>query len=91
MLLDMRRNLAFRAQRRRQHQPHLALLQNIGGAVALPGLRAGIGNQLVAKGEPVVVRGLPRIADIKLDIIRAVQRQEILLRLSLGMHHGRHC
>ncbi len=58
----------------RQHQPHLALLQNVGGAVALPGFRAGIGNQLVAKGKPVVVRRLPRVAYVKLDIIRAVQR-----------------
>ena len=89
--LDVRGNLALRAQRRGQHQPHFALLQHVGGAVALSRLRAGIGNQLMAEGEPVVVGRLPRIAYIKLDIIRAVQRQEVLLGLSLGMHHGRHC
>ena len=90
MLQDMGRDLALRVQRRGQHQPYLALLQNVGGAVALPGFRAGIGNQLVAKGKPVVVRGLPRVANVELDIIRAVQRQKVLSCLSLGMHHGRH-
>ena len=78
-------------QRRRQHQPYLALLQDIRGAVALSRLRTGISDQLVAECKPVKVRGLPRIAYIELNIIRAVQRQEVLLRLSFGMGQGRHC
>ena len=83
-------NFAVRAQRRREHEADLALLQHIRSPVAQSGLRTGVGHQLHAEGEPVKIRGLARIADVELDIIRAVEGKEIFLGCNFRMKQGRH-
>ena len=74
---DVLRDLVVRPQRCGQHKADLALLQNVGGTVALARLGARVGHQAQAQGHPIKVGGLACIADIKLDVIGAVQREKI--------------
>ena len=67
-----------------QYKTNLALLKNVCSAIALAGLRAGIGHERHAKSGPVKVRRLAGISDIELDVIRALKRQEIALRRRLS-------
>ena len=66
-------------ERRGEHQADLVLHQHVGSAVARAGLRAAIGRQAEAERGAVEVRGLARVAHVELDVIGAVERQEILL------------
>ena len=66
-------------QRRGEHEADLVLHQDVGGAVARAGLGSAIGGQAEAERGAVEVRGLARVADVELDVIGAVQRQEVLL------------
>ncbi len=52
--------------------------QHVGGAVAHAGLGPAIRRQPEAERGAVVVRRLPRVADIELHVIGAVERKEIL-------------
>ena len=66
------------AQRSGQHEADLALLHHVRGAVALAGLRTGIGHQRHAERGAVEVRGLAGIADVELHVVGALQRKKIL-------------
>src|SRR6185437_6999604 len=76
---DMLRNRAFRLQSCRQHKANLALLQDITGAVAHPGLQARIGYRREAKCFLVENGCLPRIANVELDMVPSLDGHEILL------------
>src|SRR5476649_1862696 len=71
-------------QRRGQDEAHFILHQDVGSAVARSGFGTAVGGQAEAESGAVVVRGLARVADVELDVIGAVERQEILLN-GLGM------
>jgi len=58
----------------RKHESNLPLLNNIGGAVTLPGFGAGVGNQRHADSHTIKVRRLASIADVELNVVRALQR-----------------
>ena len=55
----------------------LSCCTHIGSAVARAGLRAAISHQLHAERGAIIISGLLGVADIKLDIIGAVQRKKI--------------
>jgi len=70
--------------RAREHEPDPALLEDVRGAVARAGLEAGVGDLAEAEGVHVVVGGLERVADVELDVVDAVERHEVVLRLAAG-------
>ena len=79
------------AQRRGQHKANLALLHNVGGAVALAGFRPGVSHQRHAKGGAIKVRRLPRVSHVELNVVGALKRKKIAVRcewLSNGLRHG---
>ena len=67
------------AQRRGEHKADFALLHHVGGAVALAGFGAGVGDQRHAEGGAIEVGGLARVADVELDVIGAFEGQKIAL------------
>ena len=73
MAMDVVGNLTGRAQRRREHKTDLALLQHIRRAVALTGLRTGVGHQAHAERDAVEVCSLAGIANVELDVIGAIK------------------
>ena len=75
---DVLRNRVAAAQRRGEHEPDFSLLQNVGGAIALAGLRSRIGHQRHAECGSIEVGGLAGIADVKLDVVGTFQRQKVL-------------
>src|SRR6266576_2336359 len=77
VLVDVGRDVAVRPQRGRQHQPHLALSQNVAGAIARSRLRAAVGDDLIAKDIPIELRRLLGVTDVKLYEIRSVDRKGI--------------
>ena len=86
------RSCMIGAQSRGQHEADFPLFQNIAGAVAHAGLRPAIAGQPHPERRAVIMRRLPRVADIKLDEIHALQRQKIsaatgcwLFRLAVGI------
>ena len=70
-------DLVILAERGREDKPDLALLEDIGGAVADAGLRPCVGRPGEPEGVLVEVRGLLRVADPQLDVIPPVERHEI--------------
>src|SRR5579883_1426666 len=69
-----------RAESRCQHEPDLTLLEDIRSAIAHPCLRPAVRNDLHAKCRPIVVGSLLGVADVKLDVIGTVERQEVALQ-----------
>jgi hypothetical protein len=59
-----------------EDEANLALLQDVGGAVAAAGFGAGVGDQLHAEGGAVEVGGLAGVADVELDVVGAVEGEE---------------
>ncbi len=74
---DVLGDLVVRPQRGGEHKANLALLQDVRGAVALARLGARVGHQAEAHGHAIKVGGLARVADIKLNVIGAVQLKNI--------------
>ena len=66
-----------RLERRGQHEANLILLDDIRRAPALPGLRSAVRHQLHAERRAIVIRRLPGIADVELDVIGSVERKKI--------------
>src|SRR5437763_10488304 len=62
-----------------QEQGQLILSNRIAGAIFHPGLRPGIRQALKSERGFVEMRRLLGVPDIKLDVIRALQGQEIFL------------
>src|SRR5271156_5416628 len=69
------------AQRGGEDEADLALLDDVRGAIALAGLRAGVGDERHAEGGAIKIRSLARIADVKLDVIGSLEGEKIRLRL----------
>ena len=67
-----------RAERAGQHEPDAALLQDVRGAVAQPGLEARVGDLGEAERVREDVGGLRGVADPQLEVVDAVQRHVIL-------------
>jgi hypothetical protein len=65
-------------------------LQYVGGAVALAGLGARVSHQAEAHGHAVKVGGLSCVANIKLNVISAVQLQNVFGRLLLVVRKRTH-
>ena len=65
--------VALRLQRRGEHQPHLALLEDVAGPITNTGLGAGVGDDVEPERLAVVVRGLARVADPQLDVVGAFE------------------
>ena len=65
------------AQRSGEHEANLALLHHIRGAIALAGFRSRVGHQPHAKGGPIKIRRLARVAHVKLHVVGAIQGQKI--------------
>ncbi len=73
----MSSDLGVGAQCRCKDEANLALLQDVGGAIAQPCLGARVSDQRHAKRGTVEVRCLPCIADVELDVIRPLERKEV--------------
>ena len=58
-----------RTQRGREHQPDVALLQHVGGRVAIPGLETAIGRRGEAEGRRVKGGRLLGVADVELEVV----------------------
>ena len=67
-----------------QHKPYLPLFQNIARAIAHARLRSAIASQRHPKCRPVIMSRLPRIADIKLDVIHSFQGEKVRIGYWLG-------
>ena len=65
------------AQRRGEHEADFALLQDVGDAVAAAGFRAGVGDQRHAERGAVEVGRLARVADEELDVVSALEGEEV--------------
>ena len=87
---DMRGDFAIGLQRRGEHEADLVLHQDVAGAVAGAGLGTAIGGQPKAERGAIEVRRLARVADVKLDVIRAVERKEVLLNRRFLLQCLRH-
>jgi hypothetical protein len=57
------------AQRSREYETYLSLLNDIRGAISLTCFRAGVSYERHAKGGAIEVSGLTRIANIELDVV----------------------
>jgi len=60
-----------------EDEADLALLEDVGGAIALAGLRAGVGHQGHAEGGAVEVGSLTGVADVELDVVGTLEGQEV--------------
>ena len=88
MAMNVIGNRPLGAKRRGEHKADLALLHNVGGAVALAGFRARIGHQRHAECGAIEVRSLARVAHVELNVVGAFERQKIAVagqRFGSGM------
>ncbi len=60
---------SIRSQRAREHHAHVALLEQVRGAVADSGLRPGVGRQRETERGHVEVCRLARVADVEVQMI----------------------
>ena len=77
MAVDVLGDRVAGAQRGGQHKANLALLQHVGGAVALAGFRPGVGHQRHAKGGAIEIGRLARISYEEFDVIGAAEGKEV--------------
>ena len=76
-LCDVLGDLGVGAERGGEDEADFALLEDVGGAVAKAGLGAGVGDELHAEGGAVEVGGLAGVADVELDVVGAVEGEEV--------------
>ena len=74
---DVLGDLAVRRQRRGEHEPDVVLDHHVAGAVADLRLEAAEGDRREAPQGAVVGGGLAGVADPELDVVDAVERQEV--------------
>src|SRR5205085_9639369 len=79
---DMTRDLVILAERAREDETDVALLEHVRGPVADARLRARVGRRREAEPALVEVRRLLRVPDPELDVIPAGKRHEV------GRAHG---
>jgi hypothetical protein len=80
VLRDMTGNFCVWAKSGRQHKAYLALLEDIGRAIALAGLGTCISDELHTESGAVEISRLTRITDIELDVISTLERKKICRR-----------
>ena len=78
VLGDVRADLVAGNERAGQDDPDAALLEDVRRAVAHAGLQAGVGHLGEPERADPIGRGLQRVADIKLDVVDAVERHEVI-------------
>ena len=71
-------DLVVGAERAREDEADVPLLEDVGSAVAEAGLGPRVGDRAEAEGALVEVRGLLRVPHPQLDVIPAEQRHEVL-------------
>ena len=81
---DVLGDLAVRGQRRREHEADVVLDHDVAGPVADLGLETAEGDRREAPQRPVVGRRLAGVADPELDVVDALERQEVG-RLGVGV------
>ena len=84
VLADVLGDLAVRGQRRGEHEPDVVLDHDVARPVADLGLEAAERDRGEAPQRAVVGRGLAGVADPELDVVDAVERQEVG-RLGVGV------
>jgi hypothetical protein len=65
------------AQRRGEHETNLALLNNIGGAIALAGFRTRVGDQFHAEGRAIKICSLAGVSNEELNVVGALQWEKV--------------
>ena len=74
---DVLGDLAVGRQRRGEHEPDVVLDHDVAGPVADLGLETAEGDRGEAPQRAVVGRGLAGVADPELDVVDALERQEV--------------
>ena len=74
---DVLGDLAVRGERCREHEPDVVLDHHVAGPVADLRLEAAEGDRREAPQGPVVGGGLAGVADPELDVVDALERQEV--------------
>ena len=77
VFFDVAGDLAVGAEGGGKDEADFALLEDVAGAVALAGLGPGVGDERHAKGGAVEVGGLAGVADVELDVVGALEGQEV--------------
>ena len=78
VLRHVLRDLAVGRERRGEHEADVVLDHHEAGPIAHAGLEPGVRHRREAPQRAVVVRGLLGVADPELDVVDAVERQEVL-------------
>src|SRR5262245_13611853 len=92
MLKNVIGNCMLRAKRCGQDKRDLILPDHVAGALAHAGLRSAVGYRLKTERALIKMRRLLGVADVKLDVICAFQRQKIFLfRWSLFLFWSSNC
>ena len=77
VLADVLGDLAIGGQRRGEHEADVVLDHHVAGPVTDLGLEAAERDRGEAPQSAVVVRGLARVADPELDVVDALEREEV--------------
>ena len=83
-------DLVVAAERAGDHQPDAALLENVGDAVALPGLEAGVGGLGEAERAREEEGGLGGVAGVDLEVVDAVDGHRVDGRCVRDLIQGGH-
>jgi hypothetical protein len=78
VLADVLGDLPVGRERRGEHEPDVVLDQDVAGAIADLRLESAERDRREAPQRPVVGAGLARVADPELDVVDALERQEVL-------------
>jgi len=68
-----------------EDEADFSLLEDVAGAVALAGLGAGVGDEGHAEGRTVEVGGLAGVADVELDVVGALEGEEVSVCSGFGL------
>ena len=77
VLVDVAGDVGVGAEGGGEDEADFALLKDVAGAVALAGLGAGVGDEGHAEGGAVEVGGLAGVADVELDVVGALEGEEV--------------
>ena len=77
VLVDVAGDLGVGAEGGGKNEADFALLEDVAGTIPLAGLGAGVGDERHAKGSAVEVSGLTGVADVELDVVGALEGQEV--------------
>ena len=77
VLVDVAGDVGVGAEGGGEDEADLALLEDVAGAVALPGFGAGVGDKRHAEGGAIEVGGLAGVAYVEFDVVGAFEGEEI--------------